>query len=222
MATATIDSRLFEFLTPLTFGALRRNHCQQHSRPSQKKKEGSLSTCDQQCIMNCQCAQPKLEGNVAWKKKISRPWRFKNNDVCNRTQITPLRIYLHYGFELIQQIHRHKITVVTDLIYSQTINLHYVSSATISAEMGWPQVEVVSGSRVGPRQPGLCTMASRRTSDQGAFQRAEYSQSVCKLRRQPNWTTKTWWISLPANQTRRIRNPIDGSLAKKRFSQNHS
>ena len=53
--TPAVCPRSFEYPTPLTFGALGRNHnCQQYLRPSQKKRDGSLPTCDQQCIMNCQ------------------------------------------------------------------------------------------------------------------------------------------------------------------------
>ena len=40
--------------------------CQQYLKPSQKR-EGSLSTCDQQCIMSCQETQPKLDTSVAWR-----------------------------------------------------------------------------------------------------------------------------------------------------------
>ena len=57
-----VFSHVFELLTTLTFGALRKKKtsCQQHLRPSQKqkshkteRKKNTLSTCGQQCFMNC-------------------------------------------------------------------------------------------------------------------------------------------------------------------------
>ena len=48
-------ARLSEFLATLAFGDLRRNHIVSTAFETiAKKEEGSVSTCDQQCIMNCQ------------------------------------------------------------------------------------------------------------------------------------------------------------------------
>ena len=48
--------RLFEILTTFKFGAQRRNHIVStdfDTSPKNRDREGSLSTCDQQFIMNC-------------------------------------------------------------------------------------------------------------------------------------------------------------------------
>ena len=49
-------ARLSEFLATLAFGDLRRINIVSTAFETiaKKKKEGSVSTCDQQCIMNCQ------------------------------------------------------------------------------------------------------------------------------------------------------------------------
>ena len=48
-------ARLSEFLATLAFGDLRRNNIVSTAFETiAKKEEGSVSTCDQQCIMNCQ------------------------------------------------------------------------------------------------------------------------------------------------------------------------
>ena len=59
--------------------------CQQHLRPSQKKR--FVVHVRSAMYHELTRTQPKLEGNVASKKKISRPWRFhrkQKNDICNR------------------------------------------------------------------------------------------------------------------------------------------
>ena len=101
--------RLFEILTTLTFGSQRRNHIVSAAFETiAKNKEGSLSMCDQQFIMNCQ------EHNRSWKRSASSVgvvalaavwWKKKvvasvtANDICNSTRITSLGIYFHYGFD---------------------------------------------------------------------------------------------------------------------------
>ena len=68
MVTPAVCPRLFESLTTLTFGAQRRNHTVSPAFDHRKKKgnkESSLSTCDQQFIMNYQ------EHNRSWKGSAS-------------------------------------------------------------------------------------------------------------------------------------------------------
>ena len=71
MVTPVVCLRLFEFLTTLTFGALRKKItlCQQHLRQPQKK--GSLSTCGQQCIMNRQEYNRRWKGMLRGKKDLT-------------------------------------------------------------------------------------------------------------------------------------------------------
>ena len=71
-----------------------------------KKKTEITETKKTRCprvvssIINCQEHDRSLEGNVAWKKKTRsrvKGCSTKQNDICNRTQITAPWIYLHYG-----------------------------------------------------------------------------------------------------------------------------
>ena len=70
--TPAVCPRLFEFLTTLTFGALRENHIVSPSRTSQKEQknnnETSSSTCAQQCIMKCQDRRSCKNGTLREKK----------------------------------------------------------------------------------------------------------------------------------------------------------
>ena len=74
-ATPAVCPRLFEFLTTLTFGALRKeSHCVTDIRGHHKKNnETSSSTCGQQCIMKCQDHRRSKKGTLREKKKIRRP-----------------------------------------------------------------------------------------------------------------------------------------------------
>ena len=70
IVTPVVCMRLFEFLPALTFGAQRGNHIvstafETIAKKQHRDKEGSLSTCDQQLIMNCQ------EHNQSWKGNAS-------------------------------------------------------------------------------------------------------------------------------------------------------
>ena len=75
---------------------------QQHLRPSQKHKhidrEGSLSTCDQHFITNCQRTQTVLDGKcvsvgvcalavASLKKRDVTSMTGSKNDICNRKNI---------------------------------------------------------------------------------------------------------------------------------------
>ena len=77
--TPVLYSRVFEILSALTFGALRKKKlCQQRSRPPQKKRkknnETSSSTCGQPRIMIRQEHNRSKKGTVAWEKiKMRRP-----------------------------------------------------------------------------------------------------------------------------------------------------
>ena len=75
--------------------------CQQHLRPSQKKKhrdkEGSLSACDQQFVMNCQehnrsCKRStSVLASMRWLlcgEKKRDLTSVPKTDICNRTQTT--------------------------------------------------------------------------------------------------------------------------------------
>ena len=71
--TPAVCPRSFEFLTTLTFGALRRNHIvptgfetiAKKKKRKHRNTEGSLSTRDQQFIMNC------LDYHRRWKGSAS-------------------------------------------------------------------------------------------------------------------------------------------------------
>ena len=72
-------ARLFEFLTTLTFGALRRNHMvstvfETVVRKAKKKeqKQGGLAVHVRSTVCDeLSRTPPKLEGNVAWKKDLT-------------------------------------------------------------------------------------------------------------------------------------------------------
>ena len=107
-----------------------------------KKHETPSSTCGQQGIMNLQEHNRTLR-----ETKISRQWllhKTKKNTICNRTQITPQGIHLHYGFNyfkiigpqklliyLFEKIGLQEITIITVFTYSK--NLHHVSFVIIVA-----------------------------------------------------------------------------------------
>ena len=65
--------RLFEILTTLTLGALRKKIalCQQHLKTLQKQKnnETSSSSCGQQCSMKCQEHNRSKKGTLREKKR---------------------------------------------------------------------------------------------------------------------------------------------------------
>ena len=100
--------RLFEILTTLTLGALRKKIalCQQHLKTSQKKKnnETSSSSCGQQCTMKCQEHNRSKKGTLREKKRSDvHEGSTRKNDICNRRQITPQGIYLHHRVYFIQK-----------------------------------------------------------------------------------------------------------------------
>ena len=118
-----VSPRLFEILTTRTFGALRRNHIVSTAfetiAKKNRSKEGSLSTCGQQCIMKRQEHNRSWEWNVARKKKSRsnvNGCSTTQNDICNRTLKTPKVIYLHTGLINSQNTRSAKITVVTGFI----------------------------------------------------------------------------------------------------------
>ena len=125
MVTLAVGPRMFEFLTMLTFGALRRNHIvSTEFETIAKKKEGSSSMCDQQRIMNC------LDNNRSWKGSASvlasmlcgvmmRCYLYdgcpSTNATCNWGFISLLQFYLMQKPVLYKTIQK----MITDLINSK-------------------------------------------------------------------------------------------------------
>ena len=113
MATTTVYSRLFEFLTTSTIRALRRNHIvstvfetiAKNTRKNTENKESSLSRCDHQFLMNqLSRTPPKFEGNVAWKQKQDlMSMAVQKKDVCNRTKNHTAEDLYPLRFKLIQK-----------------------------------------------------------------------------------------------------------------------
>ena len=73
--TSVVYPRVFEILTTLTFGALRKNHIVSPAFDTIKKKrrdtEASLSTCDHQCIMKFQAQNRSKKGSLREKRSRS-------------------------------------------------------------------------------------------------------------------------------------------------------
>ena len=96
--------------------------CQQHVRPSQKKtkrnrnKEGSLSTCDQQYLMNCQEHNRSYKGMLRGKEARSH---VRGGSTRKRYLLSSINYSAGNLCLVVQKKHPHEITGVTALICSQ-------------------------------------------------------------------------------------------------------
>ena len=130
MVTPAVCARLFEILTTLTFGALAKQETQ---------RQGKLVVHVRSAMYHeLSRTQPKLEGNVAWKNKISHPWRFKKLTIS----VIVHKFYTRKGsisnaVLIRSKIHPHKIAVVTLRFYikSNRKNLHHASTVIIFGRM---------------------------------------------------------------------------------------
>ena len=120
MVTPIVYPRVFENLTTLTFGALRTNHnvsptfedIQKTHKTETKKTRHPRAVSN--CIMNRPEHNRSSERDVAWKKKIRRPWRYHEKktisvivDKLHRWKFMSIR------FKLIQKKRPVSITAIT-------------------------------------------------------------------------------------------------------------
>ena len=83
-----------------------RCHSERCARPSKKNKKhernknNETSSCDQQCFMKCPEHNRSKKGTLREKNQdpTSMTVPQEKDDICNRPEITPQGIYLHYGF----------------------------------------------------------------------------------------------------------------------------
>ena len=122
----------------------------------------TLSTCGQQCIMNCPEHIHRISCLCLVPKK-------KKNEICNRRQITPQGIYLHYGFNLFTFLSRIKLRLLRFLsIQKQKICIcnHFrpngidgavASTVTSALESRWAPTNTQE-----TKEKLLCTRLERR------------------------------------------------------------
>ena len=109
IVTPVVCPRLLEFLTTLTFGALHRSHLVSiASETIAKKKRRFVVYVRSAMYHEVSRTQPKLEWNVARGNKTRshvHGGSKKKNDVCDRTQITPQRVFSVTVFDYLQLKH---------------------------------------------------------------------------------------------------------------------